>query len=225
MSTMKRIATLFLALAAVGAQAQKINSNNPVNSDPEAKKILDAVSARFKSFSAPSASFTYKIENAQGKSLSSKKGTVIMKGPKYHVTIPGMELFSDGKLSWSLDKSANEVTVKDVETATGEITPQKLFTNFYDRDFLYKLNGEKKEAGRTLQEIELTPTNKTRPYHKVYLWVDKASKTFYSARILNKDGNRYSYTINSLKPNSGASDAEFVFNKAKFPGVEVVDLR
>jgi outer membrane lipoprotein carrier protein len=223
---MKRFATLFLAMAAVlGAGAQKVSSANPVTSDPEAKKILDAVSAKFKAFQAPKASFTYKIENAQGKALSTKSGTVIMKGAKYHVTIPGMELFSDGKLSWSLDKSANEVTVKDVDAATGEITPQKLFTNFYDRDFLYKLNGEKKQGGKTVQEIELTPTNKTRPYHKVYLWIDKSTKIFYSARILNKDGNRYSYTINSFKPNSGANDTEFSFDKKKFPNVEVVDLR
>jgi outer membrane lipoprotein carrier protein len=162
----------------------------------------------------------------RARSLSSKKGTVIMKGLQVPRDHPRHGAVLGRKAEpGAIDKSANEVTVKDVETATGEITPQKLFTNFYDRDFLYKLNGEKKEAGKTLQEIELTPTNKTRPYHKVYLWVDKNSKVFYSARILNKDGNRYSYTINSLKPSSGATDAEFVFNKAKFPGVEVVDLR
>ncbi|RYY89421.1 MAG: outer membrane lipoprotein carrier protein LolA [Chitinophagaceae bacterium] len=223
---MKKIVTLIMGLAALTAvNAQKVSSSNPVNSDPEAKKILDAVSARFRTFRAPSATFTYKIENAQGKALSTKKGKVIMKGTKYHVTIPGMELFSDGKTTWSYDKSSNEVTVKDVDAATGEITPQKLFTNFYDKDFLYKLNGEKREGGKILQEIELTPTNKTRPYHKVYLWVDKTNKVFHSARILNKDGNRFSYTVAGLKPDSGAAESEFVFNKAKFPGVEVVDLR
>ncbi|GAA4327452.1 outer membrane lipoprotein carrier protein LolA [Flaviaesturariibacter amylovorans] len=223
---MKRFATLILVLAtATGAGAQKVSSSNPVNSDPEAKKILDAVSAKFRTFGSPSAAFTYKIENAQGKSLSSKKGTVVMKGTKYHVTIPGMELFSDGKTSWSFDKSANEVTVKDVAEVTGEITPQRLFTNFYDKDFLYKLNGERKEGGKTLQEIELTPTNKTRPYHKVYLWIDKSSKVFHSARILNKDGNRYSYTINTFNAAAKATDAEFMFNAKRYPGVEVVDLR
>ncbi|TCZ74429.1 LolA family protein [Flaviaesturariibacter aridisoli] len=223
---MKKMVTLMLGLATISAvNAQKVSSSNPVSNDPAAKKILDAVSTKFRTFRAPSAAFTYKIENAQGKALSTKKGTVIMKGTKYHVTIPGMELFSDGKTSWSYDRSANEVTVKDVDAVTGEITPQKLFTNFYDKDFLYKLNGEKKEGGKTLQEIELTPTNKTRPYHKVYLWVDKSNKVFYSAKILNKDGNRFSYTVSSLKPDAGVTDAEFVFNKTKFPGVEVVDLR
>jgi len=221
---MKRLATLLLAVTSFGAASAQ-TAGNPASNDPEAKKILDAVSNKFRTFQTPSANFTYRIENAQGKSLSSKKGTVVMKGQRYHVTIPGMELWSDGKLNWSFDKSANEVTIKDVDGATGEITPQKLFTNFYDRDFLYKLNGVKREGKRNLAEIELTPTNKTRPYHKVYLLIDRTTNVFYSARILNKDGNRYSYTINNFRPNSGATDAEFVFNKAKYPGVEVVDLR
>lgn len=223
---MKRLFSLIASVTLMlGAQAQKTTSANPVSNDPAAKKILDAVSAKFKTYSAPQATFTYKIENAQGKALSTKKGTVTMKGSKYRVSIPGMEIFSDGRTNWNYDKSANEVTLKDVDAASGELTPQKLFTNFYDKDFLYKLNGEKKEAGKTLQEIELTPTNKNRPYHKVYISIDKASKTFYSARILEKTGNRYSYTINTFKPANAVTDATFAFDKNKFPGVEVVDLR
>ncbi len=223
---MKRIFTLLIAvISVVFASAQKTTSGNPVNNDPAAKKVLDAVSTKFKTYKAPQATFTYKIENAQGKALSAKKGTVTMKGNKYRVSIPGMEIFSDGRTNWNFDKGANEVTVKDVDVASGEITPQKLFTNFYDKDFLYKMNGEKKEAGKTLQEIELTPTNKNRPYHKVYIWIDKASKTFYSAKILEKSGNRYSYTINTFKPGTAVADATFAFDKKKYPGVEVVDLR
>ncbi len=223
---MKFFITLLVSVfSIIFAGAQKLSSANPVNNDPEAKKVLDAVSAKFKTYKSPQATFTYKIENAQGKALSTKKGIVTMKANKYHVTIPGMEIFSDGKTNWNYDKGANEVTVKDVEAASGEISPQKLFTNFYDKDFLYKMNGEKKEAGKTLQEIELTPTNKNRPYHKVYIWIDKATKTFYSARILEKSGNRYSYTINTFKPGTTVADAKFAFDKKKYPGVEVVDLR
>ena len=105
------------------------------------------------------------------------------------------------------------------------MTPQKMFTNFYDKDFYYKLNGTKKEAGKTLSEVELTPTDKTRPYHKVYVMVDKSTNSIYSAKFLEKSGGRYSYTINSLKGSATSADADFLFNKAKYPGVEVVDLR
>lgn len=198
---------------------------NPTKNDPNAKKILDKVSAKFKTFKSPQASFSYQIENAQGKVLSTKKGTVIMRGSKYYVTMSGLEIFSDGKTSWSYDKSANEVTVNGVEGSGSSMTPQKLFTNFYDKDFFYKLNGEKKMGGKMVQEIEMTPTDKTRPFHKIYVFVDKVASTIYSTRFLEKSGNRYSYTISSLKPNASASDAQFAFDKKKYPGVEVVDLR
>lgn len=216
---MKRLVTLFtFASMTLMAAAQ-------TKSDPDAKRILDAVSARFKTFTAPTASFTYQVENAQGKALSTKHGTVVMKGKKFKVNMDGMEIFSDGHTIWNYDKSANEVTVNNLNESGSGMTPQKIFTNFYDQDFYYKLNGTKKIGGKTVQEIELTPTDKTRPYHKVYVWVDKENNTIYSAKFLEKSGGRYSYTINSMKPTSSIADAEFIFNKSKYPGVEVVDLR
>jgi outer membrane lipoprotein carrier protein len=221
---MKRLFTLLsFAFLTLVATAQK--STNPTKSDPDAKKLLDAVSAKFKTYGSPQAAFTYKVENAQGKALSTKRGSVIMKGNKFRVSMDGMEIFSDGKTVWNYDKSANEVTVNNVNEGGTGMTPQKIFTNFYDKDFYYKLNGTKKEGGKTLSEIELTPIDKTRPYHKVYVLVDKATNTIYSARFLEKSGGRYSYTINSLKGTSSIADTDFAFNKAKYPGVEVVDLR
>ena len=218
---MKKIITLFTITYVLFASAQ----TNPTKSDPAAKKILDVVSARFKTFKSPKANFTYKVENAQGKVLSSKKGAVTMKGNRYKVLMDGMEIISDGRTVWNYDKSAKEVTVNTVDGNAGAMTPQRLFTNFYDKDFYYKLNGTTKVDGKTVQEIELTPTDKTRPYHKVYVWVDKTNNMLYSAKFLEKSGGRYSYTISNLTPNAAVSDAEFSFNKAKYPGVEVVDLR
>ncbi|HEY0040206.1 MAG TPA: outer membrane lipoprotein carrier protein LolA [Flavisolibacter sp.] len=224
---MKRLFTLLsFASFALMASAQKAPApSNPTKSDPEAKKLLDAVSAKFKTYTSPQATFTYKVENAQGKALSTKKGTVSMKGAKFRVSMDGMEIFSDGKTVWNYDKSANEVTVNNVNENGAGMSPQKIFTNFYDKDFYYKLNGTKKEAGKTLSEIELTPIDKTRPYHKVYVLVDKATNSIYNAKFLEKSGGRYSYTINNLKGASSIADTEFAFNKAKYPGVEVVDLR
>jgi outer membrane lipoprotein carrier protein len=219
---MKKLITLLAFTTAVlAAGAQK----NPTKNDPDAKKILDAVSAKFKTFKSPQATFTYKVENAQGKALSTKKGSVKMKGNKYRVSMDGLDIMSDGKTIWNYDKSAKEVTVNSADANASAMTPQKLFTNFYDKDFFYKLNGERKEGGKTVQEIELTPADKTRPYHKVYVLVDKNAKTIYSAKFLEKSGGRYSYTITGLQSSAGIADSDFVFNKAKYPGVEVIDLR
>jgi chaperone LolA len=221
---MKKVFTLMsLVFTVLITQAQ--TAKNPTKNDPDAKQILDAVSAKFKTFKSPQATFTYKVENAQGKVLSTKKGAVTMKGNRYKVNLDGTEIYSDGKTTWNYDKSANEVTVDNVNTSASAMTPQKLFTNFYDKDFYYKQNGVTKADGKTLQEIELTPTDKTRPYFKVYVLVDKGTNTIYSAKFLEKTGGRYSYTINSLKQNASVADTYFIFDKSKYPGVEVVDLR
>src|SRR5688572_6115411 len=148
--------------------------------DPNAKKVLDAVSSKFKTFKTVKAGFTYKVENAAGKALSTKSGSILMKGTKYRVSFGGQEIFSDGKTVWNYDKAANEVTISNLDASSGTITPQKLFTNFYDNDFLYKMNGEKKVGEKTIQKIEMTPTEKSKPFHKVYVLVDKSAKTLYS---------------------------------------------
>ncbi len=87
------------------------------------------------------------------------------------------------------------------------------------------MNGEKKIANKVLQEIELTPVDKTKAFHKVYLLVDKKTQTVFSTRILEKNGNKYSYTVNSLNGKAPVDDNMFLFSKADYPGVEEVDLR
>jgi outer membrane lipoprotein-sorting protein len=195
------------------------------SNDPAAKKILDAVSAKFKTFKGVQASFTLRNEDNAGKALGVKKGTVSMKGNKYKVSLAGQEIFCDGTTVWTYDKAANEVTINKVDNSGGSITPQKLFTNFYDKDFLYKLNGEKKEAGKTVQEIEMTPVDKTKQFHKVYLQVNKATQTLYSTKVIDKQQNKFIYTVNSMNGKVSLPDASFTFDKSKYPGVEEVDLR
>ncbi len=194
-------------------------------SDPAAKAILDGISAKFKTFTTVQAGFTYKVENGTGKALSTKTGTILMKGTKYKVTFSGQEIFCNGTTIWNYDKAANEVTISKLDASSGMVTPQKLFTNFYDKDFRYILNGEKKINGKTMQEIEMTPLDKSKPFHKVYVQVDKMAKTIYSTKVLENAGNRYSYTVNTMKTNTAMTDGQFVFDKKKYPGVEEVDLR
>jgi outer membrane lipoprotein-sorting protein len=201
-----------------------LSSAQPKN-DPAAKAILDGVSAKFKTFSTVQATFSYKVENGESKVLSNKTGSIKLKGTKYIVSFSGQEIFCDGITVWNYDKSANEVTISKLDASSGMITPQKLFTNFYDKDFLYMLNGEKKQGDKTLQEIEMTPVDKSKLFHKVYVQVDKASKTIYSTKVLENAGNKYTYTVSTMQTNKPLADNLFVFDKKKYPGVEEVDLR
>jgi len=219
---MKTIVSLsvVMMLAVIGFAQPK----NMGQSDPEAKKILDAVSAKFKTFKAVQALFTFKNEDGKGKVLGIKKGSLFMKGTKYRVSITGgQDIFCDGATIWTYDKTANEVTVSKYDPSQSSITPQKLFTNFYDKDFLYKLNGNAAINGKQMQEVELTPIDKTKAFHKVLVYVDKS--VINTTKVFEKTGNRYTYSVNNMTTNGNITDATFVFDAKQYPGIEVVDLR
>jgi outer membrane lipoprotein carrier protein len=218
-----RFTLLIILFSFLTAQAQPPKGMG--KSDPQAKGVLDAVSAKFKTFKTVKASFTLKIEDAAGKVQGSKTGTVMMKGVKYRVSITGQEIFCDGATIWTYDVAAKEVQVSTLDNSSGSITPQKLFTNFYDKDFLFVLAPDVKKGGKVFQVVELTPIDKTKPFFKVVLEVDKASKTIMSTRVFEKNGNRYLYAINIMNTTTAITDDTFSFNLKKYPGVEVIDLR
>jgi outer membrane lipoprotein-sorting protein len=208
---------LFSVLFSVQAQVPK----GMGNSDPEAKKILDAVSAKFKSFKSVQSGFTLKIENSSNKVMGNKSGTVYMKGTKYRIKVAGQDIFCDGSNVWTVDAAAKEITLTKLDASNNTITPQKLFTNFYDKDFLYKLNSDAKG----IQEIELTPIDKTKLFHKVIVYINKATQTITSTKVFEKAGNRYTYTVSGMNTKTAIPDATFVFNQKNYPGMELVDLR
>ena len=218
----KPILTSFLILFSIFISFAQVPKGMG-KSDADAKKILDAVSTKFKTYKSVVAGFSLKIENGNGKTMGTKTGTVFMKGTKYRVSVAGQEIFSDGSNIWTYEKSSNEVTINKIDPTANTLTPQKLFTNFYDKDFLYKLNGTVKEAGKVAQEIELTPIDKSKPFHKVLLYIDKSN--IVSTKVFEKNGNRYTYSMSNMKTGTVVGDDTFIFDAKKYPGVEVVDLR
>ncbi|HRN92135.1 MAG TPA: outer membrane lipoprotein carrier protein LolA [Ferruginibacter sp.] len=209
---------LLCTTVSVWAQPKGMGKN-----DPEAKKVLDAVSAKFKKFKTIQAVFNLKIENASNKIIGNKNGSVYMKGNKYRVSVSGQEIFSDGTNIWTYDHDANEVTISQFDVSANSITPQKLFTNFYDKDFLYRLNNDVTVQGKVMKEVELTPIDKTKPFHKVLIHI--SNNTIQSTKIFEKTGNRYTYSVTSMKTDVPVGDDIFIFNAKDFPGVEIVDLR
>ncbi len=210
---MKNIFLLIITFFTLSAQAQK---------DPQAKALLDKVSKKFKTLKSVEANYNLNVTNRAGKSAGSKSGKLYLKGDKYLITESSLKIISDGKKVWKYEPDANEVLISKVDAAADGITPQKLFTNFYDQDFIYKLNGKVKEGGKTVTEIEMTPTDKRKNFYKVYLYIDEAQQMITSSKIYENSGNVYTYSMNGLKLNQNLSDNLFVFNKSQYPGVEEI---
>jgi outer membrane lipoprotein-sorting protein len=222
---MKRILLLAMLAGGVVMNGMAQSKGGLGKNDPKAKAILDGVSKKFSQLKSVVANFVLKVEGANNSVTESKKGTVYLKGAKYKVNLDGQELISDNKTSWTYTKDANEVTINNVDPNSSALSPAKLFTNFYDKDYLYRLDGETTEKGKVLQNIEMTPTDKSKNVFKVIVSVDKKNQNISRMKVFEKNGNHYTYEITNFTPNTNVSDATFSFDPKKYPGVEVVDLR
>jgi len=193
-------------------------------SDTKAKTILESVSKKINGLKSLKANFALYLMSANGKTNQSKKGTFFMKGTKYRVALGDQEIICDNKTVWTYVKAANEVQVSNYNPNEQTISPTKLFTNFYDKEYNYKYMGSKKFNGKAVEMIELVPVNKGKQFSKVELAVDK-SNTIVGGNVYEKNGNQYRYEVSGFSPNANVTDASFTFDTKKYPGVEVVDLR
>jgi outer membrane lipoprotein carrier protein len=196
------------------------SSNINAQVDQKAKAILDGVSTKVKTIKSMKANFVL----ALSKTKQTKSGVMFMKGLKYFVSLPGQEIYCDNKTITTYLKSSNEVTINDIDPAENTLTPTKLFTNFYDKEFKSKYIGEKKIGANTILEIELIPI-KQKNFTKILLQINKATNFISYGKIFEKNGNIMSYTISNITSNPVIAEAQFVFDAKKHPNCEVVDLR
>lgn len=219
---MKRILFFVLLLTGYSVMAQNTYIGK---SDPEATTILKKISSKYQAYKSLTAKVSLTVENGQGQKVLNQAGALYLQGKKYYIQMGNGASFSDGSSIYNYDKDAKEVQITRYNPDDNMITPQKLFTDFYKKDFLYKLNEDRVENGRTIQEVELTPVDKTQVYFKVLLEVDRATRSIVGAKVFEKNGNKYIYTITNQKSNTAIPDSKFIFNAKDYPGAEVIDLR
>jgi outer membrane lipoprotein-sorting protein len=209
---MKKIYYAFIALALM------INTANAQN-DPNAKKILDGVSAKLKTFSGIDAVFSLISKSRSGKVNNNVKGKIGIKGNKYYIRQGATEIFSDGNKTWNYNGN-DEVTVTTVDADNQVLTPQKLLTNFYDKDFSYKLVST---AG-TFNEIQMVPNDKRKNFQRVNVFVDKSKMMITKARVLDKSNNIIEFNLNNINTKANISDDRFVFDAKKYKKkIEVIE--
>lgn len=209
-----------LSLLIVATSAGLVQAQN----DAKSREILAKMSKQYRSFSSMSADVSFTIDNPQAKIKEVQKGKVLIKGDKFSIDFGDQKLMTDGKTLWGYLKDMNEVTISDYEPEPDELSPTTVFT-IYEKGFeSYYLNSSQHE-GVAVHTIDLTPTDKGKTFFKIRLLVDQQRLQIIQATVFDKNGAKYTYRIKNFVPNQALTDADFVFNKAKHPGVEVVDMR
>lgn len=214
---MKTFLFLFAAVLGLSASAQD---------DPKSKAIVDKLIAKNKTYTSFDADFSSRLVNTASKLDVKQDGNIKVKGRKFRLTLADNTVINDGTALWTYSKKTNEVSITDPKEMDETLDPANLF-NVYEKGFKSQFVGEKPDAaGVVLQTIKLFPLEPAKKaYHTVVLVVDKSKLEPKSVEMHYKDGNMVTYILKKFTPNAEFVDALFAFDKSKFPGVEVNDMR
>lgn len=213
---MKKLLFLLLTLTITGAAWSQ--------TDKKADKLLNTISARYKKFKSIKADFLYSIESKADNVQEKQKGTIYVKGNNFRLDIAGQTIISDNETVWTYNKDVNEVQVNHYNPKQNAIRLDDIFT-MYGKGFLYKIAEEKKEAGKDIAVVELTPKDKKKNYFKIKLTIDKTNQSIIRSQVFDKNGTTHTYLITNQVPNLKLEDNFFKFDPKKYPKVEVIDLR
>lgn len=218
---MKKILTLLSIFSLVIA--------NPFNSvsetqDNKSNEILNKLSKTYKTYKSVKASFTVTIYNKKSNTKVRQTGQLYQKGKKFRVNMSGQEIYCDGKTIWTYIDGANEVQVSKFDAKSMDINPSEIFT-IYEKGFVHKYGGQKVVGTKTLDIVELIPTDKSKGYFKVKLGIDKLANKVKEMVVYSKNGLETTYAINELDANVPINESYFKFNTKDKPGVIVIDLR
>lgn len=190
----------------------------------EAKDVLDKTSANFRRAGGVEAGFTIKIK-AKGQTDGLLVGNIRLRGDKFVLKTTDAITWFDGETQWSYLKDSEEVNISNpTEEELQGINPYALLS-IYEKGFSYALGKTRTYQGRSIYEVVLTSTDKTKETSKLILYVAKDTyQPLYIMAELN-NGSRSEITITSYRGGQKFDDSIFVFDKKQYPRAEIIDLR
>ena len=207
---MRFVFILFIALITTQVQAQK---------DPQAKLLLDQMGAKVKQAKGILVNIQLISKNSKGKAMGTKSINLKMKGDKYLLQQGVMEVICDGANIYNFDGTSS-ISKSSVAESDQTLSPQKLLSGNYDKDFNFKLLSQ--DASKAT--IELSPIDKRKNFQKVTLVLDKVKSALSSASILDKSNNITDVKVVTINYGVSLEDKLFKFNRAKYPkNVEIFD--
>ncbi len=166
--------------------------------------------------SAYEGQFTLLYYSSANDATDKQSGEITLKGNKFRIILGGNETKFDGKTQWMFVSEYNEVSITEPTTdELKEISPLAMIEHYVEKDRI-----SEGEDG----EINFYPTEpKSSEYFRIELRLNKADLPTRLV-IHQKNGDKITLVWDSLNK-AKVDDAYFYFDIAKYPNVEVNDLR
>ncbi|NGX84843.1 outer membrane lipoprotein carrier protein LolA [Aequorivita sp. KMM 9714] len=182
----------------------------------DAKSLLKEVSEKVKSYDNIAIDFKYNLNNSKENVNQDTRGDVTLQGDKYVLNMLGTTRIFDGKKIYTIVPEDEEVTISSYNPKDDkEITPSKMLT-FYENGYNYKMDIVQNVKGRKIQYVKLMPIDSNAEIKNILLGIDVQTKHIYKLIQTDKQGTKYTLTVNSFKTNLPVSKTLFTFDEAKY---------
>ena len=191
--------------------------------------VLDKAAAQLKKDGGVSVEYRIGANGANGTNMANgtngangANGKLDVMGKKFHSDMEGIETWYDGKQMWTYYKQNSEVYLSEPTKAELAKVNPYYFLDIYKKGF--KVAGSKEQVAGC-NEVVMTATEKTNSIQKAVVRVGKADNRIKYIKVTGKNGNVIEVTVTSYKVKQKFTDATFRFDKAKHPGVDLIDMR
>ena len=182
----------------------------------EAKKLLDEVNTKVKSYDNISLDFKYVLINTEENIKQEMRGDVVLQGDKYVLNAFGVTRIFDGKILYTIIPEDEEVTISsDNSEDESTITPSAMLS-FYQEGYTYQLDIVQNVQGRKIQYVKLVPIDSNSEIKNVLLGIDIKTKHIYNLIEIGSNNTKTTITVNSFKTNEPLSKTLFTFDESKY---------
>ena len=198
--------------------------------DPRSQRILDDMTARFKTYPSVALDFSLTITNTQDQSETEQAGKIWIKGEKYKLEIPEFVIYFDGSRIFQFMPAVNEVYITkpdpDEEDEDFQLLNPQTYFNLSSQNFISDLVRETTHNNRAVNEINLYPINFSGSnFSRINMMVERSTLQLVYVRAFLKNGIHYTLNFRPYAVQQTAlRDAFFVFNRSEHPNVVVIDL-
>lgn len=182
----------------------------------EAKKLLDEVNTKVKSYDNISLDFKYVLVNTEEDIKQEMRGDVVLQGDKYVLNAFGVTRIFDGKILYTIIPEDEEVTISsDNSEDESTITPSAMLS-FYQEGYTYQMDIVQNVQGRKIQYVKLIPIDSNSEIKNVLLGIDIKTKHIYNLIEVGSNNTKTTITVNSFKTNEPLSKTLFTFDESKY---------
>ena len=191
-------------------------------SDKDAIKILDKFSATATGAPSVSMKFNFVTVDQTEKTNDTLTGSIIISKDKYQLNLPDNIIWFDGVTSWSYLPAEKEVTINkaDKKDNSFQNRPSAIFS-MYKSGYKCRLIEERPDS----YIIDLYPEDIKSDLLRVRLSIGKQMMSLRSLEYKQRDGIVKTLHVVDYDLKQKPGPESFVYPKAKFKGVEVIDMR